>query len=131
MIITQDASAPVLAGGQCDFPVAMREGFPPFQFDDAAKAKIMGEIADTPGHDADFRMRQSAEGGFVEMIKVRVREQDQIDGREVLDFHAGALDAFEEEQPVGKVWIDEDVEISELNQKRGVADPGDSDFAVI
>ena len=124
MIITQDASAPVLAGGQCDFPVAMREGFPPFQFDDAAKAKIMGEIADTPGHDADFGMGQATKGGFVEMIKMGVGQQDQVDGWEMLDAEAGALDTFEEEKPVGEVRIDQDVEIVELDEERGMANPG-------
>ena len=65
------------------------------------------------------------------MIEVRVREQDEIDGREVFDFQAGAFDAFEEEKPVGEIRIDEDVEVGELNEEGGVADPGDGDFAVI
>ncbi len=129
VLIAQGARAPVFAGSERDFPVVVRKTFPPVKFDDAFEAEVEREVANAPGHDADFRMRQAAQGGFVKMIEVRVGEQDEIDGREVLDFQAGAFDAFEEEKPVGEIGIDEDVEVGELNEERRVTDPGDGDFA--
>ena len=66
----------------------------------------------------------------MEMIEVRVREQIEIDGREVADFEPRTFDAFEEKEPVGKIRIDEDVEVGELDQEGGVADPGDGDLAL-
>ena len=130
VLIVQRARAPVFTGNEGDFPIVVRKAFPPFEFDDALEAEVEGEVANAPGHDGDFRVRQSAEGGFVKMIEVRVREQDEVDGRQVLDFEAGAFDAFEEEKPVGEIGIDEDVEVGELQQKGRVTDPGDGDLAV-
>jgi hypothetical protein len=113
-----------------DLPIVVGKTFPPIELDHALEAEVDREVADAPGHDADFWMRQTAQGGFMEMIEMRVREQDQIDGREVFDFQAGAFDAFEEKQPVGKIRVDEHVEVRELNEEGRVADPGDGDFAV-
>lgn len=105
------------------------KALPPFQLDDAAEAEVAGEVAHAPGHDGDLGVREAAEGGFVEMVEVRVGEEDEVNAREVLDFQAGAFDAFEEEEPVGEVGVDEDVEVGELDEEGGVADPGDGDLA--
>jgi len=125
MMIAQNTSAPMFARGQSNFPVAVREGFPPFKFDDAAKAEVVGEVTDAPGHDADFWMGQPAKARLMEMIEMSVGQEDEIDGGQMLDAKARAFDAFEKEQPVGEVRIDQDVEIGELDEKGGVANPGD------
>jgi hypothetical protein len=75
-------------------------------------------------------MRELAQGGFVEMIEVRVSEQDEVNGREVFESEAGAFDAFEEKEPVGEIGVNEDIEVSELDEKRGVANPGKGDLAM-
>ena len=56
------------------------------QLDDARETEIFRQIADAMRHDADFWMRQSAQRGFVKMIEVRVRQQHQINPRQVADF---------------------------------------------
>ena len=117
MLVAQSPRAPMFAGRQRDFPIVMREAFPPFQFDDAFEAEVEGQIADAPGHDADFRVGEAAERGLVEMIEVRVREEDEIDRRQVLDFQSGTLDAFQEEKPVGEVRVDQDIQVRELHQE--------------
>ena len=68
-------------------------------------------------------MRQAAEGWFMKMIEVR--EQDEVDGRQVLDFQAGAFNALKEEEPVGKIGVNENVQVGELNEERRMADPSD------
>src|SRR5438128_1079981 len=65
----------------------------------------------------------------MKMIVVRVSEQDQIDRGQVRESQARALDAFEEEEPVGEIRIDEHVQVVELHEERGVPDPGDRDVA--
>ena len=129
MMVAQHARAPVFAGREGHLPVALAEALPPIQFDDAPEAEVVGQIADAPRHDADFRMRQPAQRGLVEMIEMRVGQQHQVNRRQVLDLQAGALDALEQEQPVREVRIDQHVQVGELDQERGVADPGDGDLA--
>jgi hypothetical protein len=63
------------------------------------------------------------------MVEVRVREQDKVNGREILDAQAGAFDALEQEQPVGEIRVDENVQVGELDEERGVANPGQRNLA--
>jgi hypothetical protein len=130
VVVAQHARAPMFTGGQGDFVIAVLEAFPPVEFDDALEAEVAGEVAHAPGHDADFGMRELAQGGFVEMIEVRVSEQDEVNGRKMFKAQAGAFDAFEEEKPVGEIGINEDIEIGELDEKRSVANPGKGDLPV-
>ena len=129
VVIAQDAGAPMFAGRERDLVIAVGEAFPPVEFDDAFEAEVAGEVAHAPGHDADFGMGQFAEAGFMEMIKVGVGEEDEVDGRKIFEAKAGAFDALEEKKPVGEIGIDEDVEVGELDEKGGVADPGEGDLA--
>ncbi|MDB6016623.1 MAG: hypothetical protein JWR19_1112 [Pedosphaera sp.] len=129
VVVAEDAGAPVFARGEGDFPIAMGKAFPPVEFDDAFEAEVAGEVAHAPGHDADFGVGQFAEGRFVKVIEMGVGEEDEIDGGQVLDFKAGTFDAFEEEKPVGEIGVDEDVEVGELDEEGGVANPGEGDFA--
>ena len=47
----------------------------------------------------------------------------------MLDAQARAFDSFQEEKPIGKVRIDQHIEIRELDQKGSVTDPGNGDLA--
>ena len=68
---------------------------------------------------------------FVKMIEMRVREQHQVNRRQVLDFQAGALDALQQKQPVRKIRVNQHVQVRELDQKRRVADPGNRHLAAV
>ena len=108
----------------------MRKALPPFEFDDAAKAEIVRQVAHTPGHEANFWMRQAAQARLMKMIEVRVSEQHQIDRREVLDTHSGSFDPLQEKNPIGEIGVDQHVQIVELDEKRGVADPSNGHLTV-
>src|ERR1017187_4515015 len=53
----------------------------------------------------------------------------QVNGGQMRDIQAGPLDALQHEKPVREVWIDQNVQVGELQEKRGMADPGDGDLA--
>lgn len=129
MIVTQRPCAPMFARRERHLPIAMRKTFPPIQLDDALETEIAREITHAPGHHSDFRVRQLAQARLVKMIEVRVREQHEIDGREMLDAQAGAFDALEEKKPIRKIRVDEDVEIGELHEERRMANPRQGDLA--
>jgi hypothetical protein len=118
-----------LLGVNVTFQSPVRKTFPPVQLDDARKTEIVREITDAPRHDADFRMWQPPQGRLVKMIKVRVRQQNQVNRRQVVDFQAGTFDALEQKQPVRKIRVNQHVQIRELDQERRVADPGDGNLA--
>ena len=66
----------------------------------------------------------------MKMIEVGMGQQHQVNRRQILDLQAGTFDPLEQEQPVGEVRVNQDVEIGELDQERGVANPGDGHLAV-
>src|SRR5256885_9905 len=47
----------------------------------------------------------------------------------MFDFQSGSLDSFQKEQPIGEIWIDQYVQVGELQEKRGMADPRDRHLA--
>src|SRR6202453_5378489 len=118
--------------GRCqgDLPIAVGEAFQPLDFVDAFETDIGGQITHAPRHDADFGGEQTAQRFAVKMIEVGMSEQNDINWREILELKSGAADAFDEKEPIGKVRVDEDIEVGELGQKGGVADPSQGDLAV-
>ena len=65
----------------------------------------------------------------MKVVEVGVREQDQVNGRQILDFQTGTLDTFQQKKPVRKIRVNQYVQVRELDEERCMADPGDGDFA--
>src|SRR5258706_6449392 len=105
----------------------MRKTFPSLQLDDSIEAQIVREITNAPRHDSDFGRRQLPEGRAMKMIEVSMCQKDEIDRRQIADPATGALDPLEEKKPVREIWIDQDIQVAELNEERGVANPGQGD----
>src|SRR5882757_3840904 len=61
------------------------------------------------------------------MIEVSMRQKDQIDRRQIADPATGALDPLEQKKPVREIWINEDIEVAELNEERSMANPSQGD----
>ncbi len=64
------------------------------------------------------------------MIEVRVRDQHGIQRRKILDSQAGPAQTLEDEEPGCEDGIDHHVGSADLQEKRGVADEGDSHLAL-
>ncbi len=96
----------------------------------AREAEVAREVAHAPRHHADFRLRQPAQRRLVKMVEVRVRQQHQVNRRQIADVQAGALEPLQEEQPVRKVRVHQHVQVVELDEKRRVADPRHGHLAV-
>lgn len=111
-------------------------GLPPLQFGDHAEAEFRNEIADAGWSDDLWSHAGDAAGvaddpaqrGEVEVIHVRVGEQDGIDGREVLDAQTRAALSAQEDERAREDGIDEQVAAGDLDEKRGMADKGDAEL---
>jgi hypothetical protein len=62
----------MFAGSQRHFPIAMGKTFPPIQFNNALETEVVRQITHSPRHYANFRVRQTTEGWFVEMVEMRM-----------------------------------------------------------
>ena len=64
------------------------------------------------------------------MIEMRVGYQDIVNGRQVPELHPGAAQALEDEEPAGKIGINDNVVSADLNKKSGMADESKAELIV-
>ena len=60
---------------------------------------------------------------------MRVRDENEIDIGQVMNLKTRLLQPFDDFEPLRPVWIDEQIDLMRLHQKRRVSDPGDANFA--
>ena len=63
------------------------------------------------------------------MIEMRVRHENEIDRRQMMDLEARLLEPLDHLQPLRPDRVDQDIDLVRLDQERSVPDPGDADFA--
>ncbi len=127
--VGEEARAPVLAGGQGDAEAGWLrggqvDGVPPAEGVDGGEGDAAEEVVDAGGDDGGGRggaeglvvADDLAQGGEVEVVHVRVGDEDEVDGREVGEADAGVTLAAEE-----------DVAAGDLEEEGGVADEGDAE----
>ena len=129
--VVQNAGAPMAGRCECDFESAEFEGLPVLQFLHMVEAEAVNKATDIFRHKNGLVTRHGAQRLAVQMVKMGMRDQHKIDGRQVVDFHAGLLDAFDDFQPLCPVGINEHAMLGCLDEEGGVADPSDADLAML
>src|SRR5437016_5634470 len=66
----------------------------------------------------------------VQVVKVGMGYEHNIDGRQIAHVQAGTAQALEYEKPAREVGIDHNAAPANLHQEAGVADEGDAEFSV-
>ena len=101
MHVANDAGTPMLRGRVGDRQSAMSVFFPPFQLDDLAEAEVRNEVANVARDDQDGSLSESAamtrdgtERRAVEVIEMRVRDQHDVDARQISNTKAGTTQTF-------------------------------------
>ena len=74
--------------------------------------------------------RDGAQRLAMQMIEVRVRYEDEVHGRQVVQVQSRLAQALQNEQPAREVGVDDDVLSANLQKEAGVSDEGDAEFAV-
>ena len=129
------AGTPVLGLDGFDFEVFEDGGLVPIHFDDIGEAGRNQAAGSFGSDDERGGGAQPLEGGLVEMIEMRMADQDHIDWRQVLGLEGWIADAgetdgafadFDADAP-GENWVGEDVQVAEADQHRAVAEPTDDD----
>src|SRR4029077_6525049 len=93
------------------------------------ETKIVDQVADSNRHDDWLISRYLPQRAAVEGIKMGVRYKHHVDVRQMMNFESRLLQPFNHLQPLRPDRIDQHIHLVRLNQKRGVADPGDADLA--
>ena len=75
-------------------------------------------------------VHERAQRRTMQVIEVRVRNQNEIDGRKVRDAKARTAKPLQYEQPPGKIGIDQHALSSNLYEEAGMTDESDAQFSV-
>ncbi len=93
------------------------------------KTEIVNQVPD-PDRDYDWLIGcNSTQSSPIEMVEMRVRDEDKIDRRQMINLKTGAFQTLDHLQPHRPIRVDQDVHRFHLDQERGMADPGDGKFA--
>lgn len=65
----------------------------------------------------------------MKMIEMGMSQQNQIDWRQIVQMNSGALQPLQKKKPVREIRIDQRVHPRELDQERGMTNPGQRQFA--
>jgi hypothetical protein len=126
MHITKHTCAPVFAWGHGDFKSCHLGLVPPLQAMNLRKAEPLHQVLDAFRHN-DFGClsgqlasgaNHASQGSHIQMIHVRVGQQNQIDGRQFLHAQPWFALSSEHDKPFGKDGIDQHLAPIDLEQKR-------------
>lgn len=129
VVVSDFAGTPVLGGDKSDGRTWKTQALPPVHLIDLFKTKAVDEISHARRNDDGLVGGDFAEAAAMEVIKMGMGDEDEIDGGEVVVEKTSVTEAADHEEPVGPVWIDEDIGLRSLQKKRGVANPGEADLA--
>ncbi len=102
---------------------------PVIEFMDNVKTEIMHQVTHADGDNDRLIGCHSPQRTPVEMIEVRVGNENKIDLRQVMNLKPGPLQSFDHLQPFRPVGINQDIDLVRLQQKRSMPDPGEANFA--
>jgi hypothetical protein len=131
--VAQAAARPVLRGSELKFHAAVHMPFPPVELHGPGDAEPLHPRLQPQGHEVERRPArlpcQRLHAAAVEMIVVIVRDQHDIDVRQILERNARRLHplgsgALQRRGAQGKDRIREHVEPAGLHQHGRVTDPG-------
>src|SRR5262249_25180633 len=129
MQIRQETSAPVMTRRQRDLERPELDRLPIIELVHNMKAQIIHEISHAHRHNNRLIRRNAPQCPPIEMIEVGMRNEDKINRREMMNFESGLFQPLDHLEPFRPDWIDQDVDLVGLDEKRGVTDPGNADFA--
>ncbi len=127
--VVEDSRSPVPGRGQGDLEGAVFKTLPVSQLMDPIESEVMNEIADMLGHGDGLVAGNGAQRAAVEVVEMRVSNQNEIDGREITELDSRMLDTFDDLEPLGPVWIYEHAVLRGLNEEGRMSDPCHADFS--
>ena len=117
---------------------AMTVIVPPFELNHIFESKIGYQIKYLVGDNhgggiaaaANGLLHDGAQRGAMQVIEMRVRYKNHINGRQIAHPHSRAPQTLQHEQPARKVRIDQNILSTDLNKKAGMAYKSDSQLAI-
>ena len=92
------------------------------------EAEVMYEIADMLRYGDGLVSCDGSQGAAVEVVKMGVRYQHQVDRRQIVNLDARVLDALDHLQPLRPIGVDQHAVLGCLDEKGRMPDPRNGDL---
>ena len=131
VIVVQVARAPVVGRGEVDLRVPESHTFPVRHLPNLAEIQLFQHARDPARHDHRLRpVGDALQRHPAEVVEVRVRDQHQVDRREMLDIDPGIAMPFHRPHPLRPDRIDQRIESRRSHEKARVPDPHHLDLII-
>jgi len=138
MRIFQDAGTPMPRRDVRDLHISVARILPPVQLDNFRESQVGDQIRnmcrnDDGGRDAaraQSVLHDGAKRRPVEMIKMCMRYQHEIDRRKIDNAEARTPQPLQNKQPPREVGIDNHASAADLHEEAGMSDEGNAEFSI-
>ena len=124
--VMEETRAPVVGWRVDDFEQVELQLVPDPHLVGGGKSEFSNKRAAALGHDDALAGLEDLEARLVEVVEMRVGDEHQIDFRQAVQVEPGLAAAFHRAVPFRPVGIDDHRVAGELQEERGMADPGDA-----
>jgi hypothetical protein len=115
--IRKEPRPPMVSWCERNFERAKLDSLPVIELVHDMKSEIVHEITNACRNDNGLVRSDAPQGASVEVVEVRMRHQDIIDGRQMMNFEPGLFQSFDNFEPFRPDRVDQDVDFVCLNQK--------------
>src|SRR5438552_2040470 len=129
MQVREKARAPMITRRQRDIDRSQFHRLPVIEFMHNVKTEIVHKISHTDRHHDWLVGRDSAQCPPIEMIEVRMGDENKVYFRQMMNLKSGLFQPLDHFQPLRPNRIDQYINLVRLDQKRGVPNPGNANFA--
>src|SRR5262249_33924500 len=127
--IRKKPGAPMVTWRERNFQRAKLDGLPIIEFVHDVEPEIVHQISYACRDDDRLVRSYAPQCTPVEVIKMCMRHQDEINRRQMLNFEPRLFQALDHFEPFRPNRVDQDVDLVRLNQKRRMPNPSDADLA--
>src|ERR1043166_1406270 len=115
--VREKTCAPVMARSKRDFQWPELDRLPVIQLVHNVEAKVVHQISHAHRHDDRLIGSHAPQRAPVEMIEMRMRHQDKINRRQMMNFEAWLLQPLDHLEPFRPDRVDQDIDLVGLNQE--------------
>ena len=127
--IRKEPGSPVVTGRERNLEWPELDGLPVVKFVHDVKPETVDQVSHARWNHDRLVRSYAAQRTPVEVIKMRMRHEYEVNGRQMMDFEARLFQPLDDLEPFRPNRIDQDVYLVRLDEKGGVTDPGNADLA--
>ena len=109
VIIVENASSPMMAGGQCHSDFSDIQGLPPIQLVDPVKSQVLHQVPNPARDDDGLKGGDPAKSSSVQMIEMGVCDEDEINRRQMMQRKSRTSNPLNDFQPERPHWIHQNI----------------------